>query len=144
MELFKNTITKKTKENAMTSMSGIDSIAVGSPVEYGGSRDTLNPEELFVASINSCIMLVFFHFLDKFKIEVLSYKSEAEGIVEKTRQGLRFTRVSVAAEVEALNSDSESKIRDAADLAEKYCLVSNSVSCPVEYSVSLTFSIQAR
>ncbi|AQQ71782.1 peroxiredoxin, subfamily [Limihaloglobus sulfuriphilus] len=144
MELFKNTITKNAREKAMTSMSGIDSIAVGAPVEYGGSRDTLNPEELFVASINSCIMLVFFHFLDKFKIEILSYKSNAEGTVEKTKQGLRFTSVSVVAEVEALNSEFESKIRDAANLAEKYCLVSNSVSCPVEYSVSLTFPRQSR
>jgi len=138
MELFKNSLEKKGNSSAVTSMSGVKDTAVGPPAEYGGSPETLNPEELFVASINSCIMLVFYHFADKFGLRINLYRSDAEGQVEKTREGLRFTRVSVRAEVELDDDSQAEKVQEAAELAEKYCLVSNSVSCPVEYTVGIS------
>lgn len=137
MEIFKNKLTKIGNEDAVTSMSGIDNIPVGAPIQYGGRAEIMNPEEMFVASINSCIMLVFYHFLNKYKLTVSSYQSNAEGVVEKTKNGLRFTRVLVKAEVELEDDSAWDKMQEIAQLAEKYCLVSNSVSCPVEYKVSL-------
>ena len=137
METFKNSLTKNGKTDAVISMSVIADVIVGPPAPYGGNDNTLNPEELFVASINSCIMLVFYHFLKKYELEVCRYQSNAEGVVEKTKDGLRFTKVLVKAEIELEVDDYAHKITEAAKLAEKYCLVSNSVSCPVEYSVNL-------
>lgn len=134
---FENSLVKSANKDAMTSMSGITEIAVGAPVEYGGSKDTLNPEELFVASINSCLMLVFYHFLSKFKIELKSYSSKAQGKVEKTNKGLRFTEVKVDGKAVIRNEQDADKIAEAAKLAEQYCLVSNSLSCPVEYKVEI-------
>jgi len=135
MEIFKNTLIKKGTNPAKTSMSGLNEIEVGPPVEYGGTTDTLNPEELFVASINSCIMLVFYHFVKKYKVDIKSYSSEAEGKVEKTKNGLRFTSVEVKAQVSLNDDEQAGKIEEIAELAEKFCLVSGSVSCPVEYNV---------
>ena len=137
MELFKNSLKKKGYDSAITSMSGIKDIAVGPPAEYGGSPETLNPEELFVASINSCIMLVFYHFVKKYNLTINLYRSDAEGVVEKTKEGLRFTKVSVKAKVELDDNSQTEKIQEIAKLADRYCLVSNSISCPVEYSVSI-------
>jgi organic hydroperoxide reductase OsmC/OhrA len=116
-------------------MSGAKDTEIGPPVEYGGSADTLNPEELFVASINSCLMLVFYHFADKSGVAIESYEADAEGTVEKTRNGLRFTKVSVQAKVKAQAANAGGKLDELAELAEKFCLVSNSVSCPVTYEV---------
>ena len=137
MEVFKSSLAKTGQDHAVTSRSGIKNIAVGPPAEYGGDPDTLNPEELFVASINSCIMLVFYHFVKKYNVVVASYYSEAEGTVEKTKDGLRFTKVTVNAKVEIEDANHVGKIEEIARLAEKYCLVSNSVSCPVVYTVKL-------
>jgi organic hydroperoxide reductase OsmC/OhrA len=92
---------------------------------------------MFVASINSCIMLVFYHFAKKFKVEVLSYTSQAQGKVEKTKNGLRFTTVEVEAKVSFSNKNQAEKIEEIARLAERYCLVSGSVACPVEYKVEV-------
>ncbi len=136
MTLFKNTICCVAGSPAVTTMSGAKDTKIGPPVEYGGSTDTLNPEELFVASINSCLMLVFYHFADKSGVVIESYEASAEGTVEKTRNGLRFTNVSVQAQVKAQATDVSDKLRELAELAEKFCLVSNSVSCPVNYSVN--------
>ncbi len=138
MTLFKNAIHCLAGSPAVTTMSGAKDTEIGSPVEYGGSTDTLNPEELFVASINSCLMLVFYHFAEKSHVAIESYEASAEGTVEKTRDGLRFTHVNVQAKVKVQAEDIAGKVRKLAELAEKFCLVSNSVTCPVTYEASAT------
>jgi organic hydroperoxide reductase OsmC/OhrA len=137
MEIFKNTVYQNLGEPAKTSMSGISESEIGPPPIYGGDPNSLNPEEMLVASVNSCIMLVFFHFVKKYKVDVVSYHSDAEGKVEKTKNGLRFTNVKVEAKVQLGNADSAQKIKEIAQLAEKYCLVSGSLACPVQYDVQV-------
>ena len=137
MEIFTNTVAKREDNPAKTTMSGTREVEVGPPPVYGGSELALNPEEMFVASINSCIMLVFYHFAKKLKVEVLSYNSEAQGKVEKTKNGLRFTSVELKAEVVLGGNNQVDRIEEIAQLAEKYCLVSGSVACPVEYGVEV-------
>jgi len=137
MELFKNSVYKSRNKTAIISMSGISETEVGPPPQYGGDPNSLNPEEMLVASVNSCLMLVFFHFVDKSEIDVLSYRSDAEGKVEKTKNGLRFTNVQVKAKVRLGNTASTQKIQEIAQLAEKYCLVSNALTCPVNYNVQI-------
>ena len=70
MEVFTNTVSKQEGKPAETIMSGISETEVGPPAEYGGDPQALNPEEMFVASINSCIMLVFYHFAKKLKVSL--------------------------------------------------------------------------
>ena len=137
MEVFTNTVSKQKDKPAKTTMSGISETEVGPPAAYGGDSQTLNPEDMFIASINTCIMLVFYHFAKKLKVEVLSYSSKAQGKVEKTKDGFRFTSVEVQAEVLLNDNNQAEKIEEIAQLAEKYCLVSGSVACPVEYGVEV-------
>jgi organic hydroperoxide reductase OsmC/OhrA len=137
MEIFRNTVYQDSDKPARTTMSGISEAEIGSPPEYGGNPSSLNPEEMLVASVNACIMLVFYHFAEKFKVEVASYRSDANGRVEKTKNGLRFTNVEVRAKVSLGNASSAAKIQELAQLAEKYCLVSGSLACPVQYYVEV-------
>ena len=134
MTQFNNAIRCVAEGPAVTTMSGAKETEIGPPVEYGGRPDTLNPEELFVASINSCLMLVFYHFAEKSGVAIESYEADAAGTVEKTREGLRFTKVTIEAKVKIQAADVPAKLQELAELAEKFCLVSNSVSCPVSYT----------
>jgi len=137
MEIFRNAVCQNSGQPAKTKMSGISEVEIGPPPEYGGNSNSLNPEEMLVAAVNSCIMLVFFHFAKKYEVEVASYHSDAEGKVEKTKNGLRFTNVEVRARVSLGSAGSAEKIEEIAQLAEKYCLVSGSLACPVQYSVQV-------
>jgi organic hydroperoxide reductase OsmC/OhrA len=137
MEIFRNTVYQISDKPAMTTMSGMSETEIGPPPEYGGSPNSLNPEEMLVASVNSCIMLVFFHFAKKYEVEVASYHSDAAGKVEKTKNGLRFTNVEVRAKVSLGSAGSAAKIEEIAQLAERYCLVSGSLACPVQYNVEV-------
>lgn len=135
--LFKNTVFKEGDETAKTVFSGPGELGVGPATEFEGSPETLNPEEMFVASINNCLMTTFFYFVRKSNVEVLSYHSDAKGQVEKQKDGFRFTSVEVRADVTLLQQEFAEKVRQFGDLAEKYCLVSRSVNCPVRYELEV-------
>jgi len=137
MKIFRNTVYQISDKPAKTNMSGIGEAEIGPPPEYGGNPNSLNPEELLVASVNSCIMLVFYHFANKYEVEIASYNSDAEGKVEKTKNGLRFTNVEVRAKVNLVSAEAAAKIEEIAQLAERYCLVSGSLACPVQYNVEV-------
>ena len=135
--LFKNTVFKEGGELAKTIFNGPGELEVGPPPEFEGSPETLNPEELFVAAINSCLMTTFFYFLRKSNIEILSYHSDVQGQIEKQTEGFRFTNVEVRAKVSLAQQELSEKVRELGDLAEKYCLVSRSVACPVHYELEV-------
>jgi len=135
--LFKNTVFKEGDESAKTVFSGPGELEVGPAPEFEGSPETLNPEEMFVAAVNSCIMTTFFYFVRKSDIEVLSYYSDAEGRVEKQKDGFRFTNVEVRAKITLQQPDIAEKARELGKLAEKYCLVSRSLACTVRYELEV-------
>jgi len=131
--IFENKVSRNQNEPAKVIFSGPCQMEIGAAAEFGGSGKILNPEEMFVAAINSCLMNTFFYFTQKFKIEILSYNSQASGQLEKQSDGFRFTNVEVRARVHLTEDKFADKIREAGSLAEKYCLVSKSVNCPVNY-----------
>jgi len=135
--LFKNTVFKEGDESAKTIFSGPGGLEVGSAPEFEGSPETLNPEEMFVAAINNCLMTTFFYFVRKLNVEILSYYSEAQGRVEKQTDGFRFTNIEVRAKVTLQQQELAEKVRQLGDSAEKYCLVSRSVNCPVHYELEV-------
>jgi organic hydroperoxide reductase OsmC/OhrA len=135
--IFKNTVFQETNGPAKTVFSGPGELEIGSASEFGGSPETLNPEEMFVAAINGCIMTTFFYFAEKLSVKCSSYFSEAEGQLEKQSDGFRFTNVKVRARVQLPNTETAEKTREAGQLAEKYCLVSRSVSCRVDYQLQV-------
>jgi organic hydroperoxide reductase OsmC/OhrA len=135
--LFKNTVYKEGRKSAKTVFSGPGEIEIGPALEFDGSPETLNPEEMFVAAINNCLMTTFFYFVQKSNFEILSYYSKAEGRVEKQADGFRFTNMEVRAEVTLQHRYLVEKVREFGNLAEKYCLVSRSVACPVDYQLQV-------
>ena len=50
---------------------------------------------------------------------------------------VRLTSVEVKAKVSLSDENQAEKIEERAQMAEKYCLVSGSVVCPVEYGVEV-------
>ena len=137
MYLFKNTVYKEGGKSAKTILSRPGELEIGPAPEFNGSVETLNPEEMFVAAINSCIMTTFFYFVRKSNVEILSYYSHAEGRVEKQTDGFRFTNVEVRAEVTLQHQDLAEKVNELGELAQKYCLVSRSLACPVRYHLHI-------
>lgn len=61
--------------------SGKPPLPVAPPPEFRGPEGLWSPEELLVASVNSCVMTPFLHHVNKERIAVSTYQSDAGEIV---------------------------------------------------------------
>lgn len=132
---YESTIRQAKDEVAVVVFDGMGTFAFGPPPEFGGRREALNPEQLFVAAVNGCLLTTLSYFLQRSRIELRSYQAEAQGQVEKGSDGFRFVGVEVRATAIVKDAQAAEKMSELAALAEKYCLVSRSVSCPVHYEL---------
>jgi len=107
------------------------------PPDAQGHPDVFTPEDAFVASANTCIMMMFIWAAERFKLNLVAYECRAEGTkrVELDRTELfthlRFWPIiqvrSKGEEPDAL----EARVRRALQSAQKYSLVANSVKSEI-------------
>jgi organic hydroperoxide reductase OsmC/OhrA len=107
------------------------------PPDAHGQAGVLTPEDAFVASINTCIMMMFIWAAERFKLDLKSYTCRAEGtkLVELDRTEI-FTEVKLWPKITvgASGGDSSKVERRAAralQAARKYSLVANSVKSEI-------------
>jgi organic hydroperoxide reductase OsmC/OhrA len=107
------------------------------PPDAQGHAGVLTPEDAFVASVNTCVMMMFIWAAERFKLDLKSYTCRAEGtkLIELDRTEI-FTRVHLwpVIQVSAGEDDRamvEARVRRALKGAQKYSLVANSVKSEV-------------
>jgi organic hydroperoxide reductase OsmC/OhrA len=98
------------------------------PPEFGGFQGFATPEDLFVASVNTCLLLTFESICKKMGITFHSFECHCTGVLETIEGKEVFTKVVLKPRV---RGDDQGKIKKALQLAEKYCLITNSINCKV-------------
>ena len=106
-------------------------LQISTPPEFKGPGGYWSPEELFLASINSCIMTTFLYFAEKFSFSFLSYESEIEGEVTFEEGKLIFSSVKVNPLIKVESESDKEKAKQAIEKSEKYCLISSSVKSKI-------------
>ena len=108
-------------------------MAFSAPPDAQGHAGVFTPEDAFVASVNTCIMMMFIWATERFKLNLLSYDCRAEGtkLIELDRTEI-FTELRLWPHIRVgANGDDpavvESRIQRALWAARKYSLVANSV-----------------
>jgi organic hydroperoxide reductase OsmC/OhrA len=119
------------------SMGNGPEMKFSAPPEAHGHAGVLTPEDAFVASANTCIMMMFIWATERFKLKLLSYECRTEGtkLIELDRTEiftrLRFhprIRISAAGEP---RTAIEARTNRALQAAQKYSLVANSVKSEI-------------
>ncbi len=104
-------------------------IEVATPPEFGGHENIITPQDLFVSSANVCLMTTLLGTLKNMNIELVSYESEAEGILETVDKLKIFTKIIIRPKIKAKTT--EEQIRLVIQHTEKRCLVMNSMKTQV-------------
>ena len=137
MAVYDTTVTWKGEHWGHVAMGNGPEMDFSAPPDAQGYAGVLTPEDAFVASINTCIMMMFIWAAERFKLNLLSYKCRAEGtkLIQLDRTEI-FTDVRLwpHIQVEANGDDPavlESRVQRALKAAEKYSLVANSVKSEV-------------
>ncbi|MGH3054449.1 MAG: OsmC family protein, partial [Gaiellaceae bacterium] len=61
------------EQRGMLAAAGRASLAIGAPLEFGGTNDVWSPEHLCVAAVNACVMLTFITIAQNSKLPFKAY-----------------------------------------------------------------------
>ena len=131
MWTYETSVDWKQGKTGVTRSIGKPTVEVATPPEFGGPENIWTPEDLLTSAVATCIMTSALFFIDRAKIGLLSYKSNAVATMEKTATGLEITGVKVDVSVEVADAGQQEAARHAIEQAEKTCPISNSLRCPV-------------
>ena len=95
--------------------------------------DAVDPEEAFVASAASCHMLFFLDFARRAGVIVTSYDDEAEGEMERGRDGkTRITRITLRPKIAFGGEEPDAATLDGLHhKAHEACLIANSITSEI-------------
>ncbi len=129
---YKTTILWTGEKKGRVSSSNKISFDIATPPEFNGHAGFWGPEELLVASVNSCVMTTFLYFADKKGLELCGYHSKAEGVIEMIRNRYVFSAIRIEPKIVVQSESSTEDAKKLMELAHKYCLVSNTLKCDVK------------
>lgn len=119
------------QKKGIASVSGKPELEVATPPEFKGHDGIWSPEDLFVASANICLMTTFLAFADRAGLGFISYRSDAEGVLELIDGKFQFTSVTLRPLVTLKPGEDRAKAQQILEKAEASCLISNSMKCRV-------------
>jgi organic hydroperoxide reductase OsmC/OhrA len=135
--IYSTVVTWKSEHWGHLVMGNGPEMDFSAPPDAQGHSGVFTPEDAFVASANTCIMMMFIWATERYKLKLLSYDCRAEGtkLIELDRTEifthLRFwptIRVSAGAEdPEAV----QGRVKRALQSAQKYSLVANSIKSQI-------------
>jgi peroxiredoxin-like protein len=126
------------RKRGVSTASGKPSIDVATPPEFQGHEGNWSPEDLFVTSVNVCVMMTFLAFAERAGLSLARYESEVEGQLEFIDGGFQFRGVTVRPQVLVKPGTDVSKAHELVAKAEKYCLVSRSVKSQVAVEANIS------
>lgn len=115
--------------NAFNVNDGIES---ATPPEFGGKDGFWSPETLLIGAASGCFINTFQFFAKRMKFEFDGISCEAEGTVERVDGKSVFTGITIYPTIMIADEALRPTILDAVEKAHRYCLVSNSLKCPVQ------------
>ncbi len=115
----------------VASSPGKPDIPVATPPEFKGHENIWSPEDLFVASVNVCVMTTFLAFAERAGLTFTDYESEAEGRLELVDGKFQVTSVALKPKVTLKTGEDAGKAKELLAKAEANCLISNSVKANI-------------
>ena len=127
--IFSNTLEWNSGYQATISFGDKASFEFATPPEFRGPEGFVSPEELFVASAHACVLTTFIAKTKKAGINILSYESSAEGMLEKVEGRMMFTTIVVKPRIKT-DGDKET-VKEIVAQVEKGALVLHSMKTNV-------------
>ncbi|MCL6087519.1 MAG: OsmC family protein [Actinobacteria bacterium] len=132
VSIFKNSLIWEGERKGIVFSDNKPGFSVATPPEFKGHAGIWSPEDLFIASVNTCIMTTFLYYAERNKLEFISYKSDAEGVLEFLDNKFVFSEIRIKPLVGIKKDTDISKAKNLMELSEKNCLISNSIKPQVK------------
>lgn len=118
----------------MIRVDGKPGLAGSSDPMFRGNPHRHNPEDLFIAALSACHMLMYLALCARNGICVLAYEDVARGtMVLRADGGGAFTEVTLAPVVTIAAGGDEARALQLHEQAHALCFIANSCSAPVRH-----------
>lgn len=128
---YQTSVTWTEQKKGVGAVAGKPDIQVATPPEFKGHEGIWSPEDLFVASVNVCLMTTFLAMADRAGVGFTAYVGQAEGTLELVDGKFRFTKIVLRPRVTLKPGEDAAKAKQTLEKAEANCLISNSMACAV-------------
>lgn len=116
---------------------GREPLRVSAPEVFLGESGAWTPEDLLVASVESCHMATFLAHASRRQLPVRAYRSHSNGVLEHQDGHYRFTRIVIFPTITVAGSVSEAEVHALLREAQEQCLVTNSLASLVEVNPTI-------
>ena len=122
---------------AKLSSAGLPYLRVAAPEEFDGPGDAWSPEHLLLASVETCFLLTFRAIARLAKFEFTALEIDVSGTVDRQDRITRFTAIMLRPKLVVADGADHARARELLIKAEKNCLVSASLSTPVQLDAEI-------
>ncbi len=129
--LFYTSLRWKQGVEGALSAPGKPDIVVSTPPELKGPEGNWTPENLYIASIESCLMLTYLAYCRSRQVELSSYTSAAEGVLEPVSGVQVISKVTVRPKIVVKTEAHLAQAKEIAGFVHEKCFISNSVESDV-------------
>jgi peroxiredoxin-like protein len=129
---YENEIEWKGERAGKLDAAGLPSVAIGAPPEFNGREGNWSPEQLLVASVNSCYVLTLLAIAENSKIGLVSLTSSAKGKLEKVSgAGYQITEITIKPKIIAASAKDVERVSRVVEKAKQNCFISNSIKSSI-------------
>ena len=119
------------QRKGMIACAGKPDVQVATPPEFKGHEGIWSPEDLFVASVNVCLMTTFLAVAERAGLGFSAYESTAEGRLELVEGKFQFTAITIKPTITLESGADAARAKELIEKAEANCLISNSMKATV-------------
>lgn len=120
-----------TPMNHIVRFAGRDPLALSAPEEFKGDATRLSPEDLFVASVASCLLLTYLALARRAGIGIARYEDRPVGLLAMADRRRRITEVRLRPRITLEPGADAAKARTLVEAAHDACFITNSVTARV-------------
>ena len=123
---------KSDRKGEINSPELATTIEVATPIDFpNGMPDLWSPEHLFVAAVNSCLMTTFLAIAENSKLEFISFKCKAVGVLDKEDGKFLVSEITLKPELIIPEGTNEERAKRIIEKSEEHCLISNSIKTKI-------------
>jgi organic hydroperoxide reductase OsmC/OhrA len=100
-------------------------------------KDIISPEELFVAAALSCYGVSLSGTAKRFHGEFKDFHLSASSTLHKGNFGWEFEKITISAKIIVETEKDRKRMLKASERAHQYCLVANSMKCPIHLNTEI-------
>ena len=128
---------------AQVSSAGVPVLRTAAPAEFDGPGDAWSPEQLLLASVQSCYLFTLRAVARASHVEFHELQLKAEGIVDRQAGITRFSQITLRPRLSVPPDADPARLQAVLDKTAKACLVSASLATPIRIEPDIRVTTMA-